>query len=263
MKTRLFFLLIVGLLFNQCKDAADFYLGVPLQPKFDENPFKNGLNIFGVIRIDSSFLHNNSFIEIQKIIPAVGSGDSIFIDTALVYVENMGDQSTFNFILTDFEGTFDQVNYRPQNGFIPKAGEQFKVECSYLDLPVLTAYTQIPNKPQWDETSISLNNHTLNFNFAYDTTIFMFDVYLYSNGDVSGYSRLAPEETGNTPVEITFQGNQADSLVVFAYDYNLASYYLTSNTSLNFNKYRESFSEVENGFGVFGSLNKNIFRLPR
>lgn len=263
MKIRLFFLLLVGFMFSQCKDAADFYLGVPLQPRFDENPFKKGLNIFGVIRIDSSFAHNNSFVEIQKIIPAVGSEDSIFIDTALVYVENMGNQSTFNFILTDFEGTFDQVNYRPQNGFAPIAGEQFKIECSYSDLPVLTAYTQIPNKPQWDETSISGNDHVLNFNFVYDSTIFMFDVYLYSNGYVSGYSRLAQEGTGNTPVEIAFPGEKVDSLVAFSYDYNLANYYLTSNTSLNFNKYRESFSEVENGFGVFGSLNKNILRLPQ
>jgi hypothetical protein len=261
MKIRLFFLLVVGLSFSQCKDAADFYLGVPLQPRFDENPYKKGLNIFGILRIDSSFSHNNSFIEIQKIIPAVGSGDSIFIDTAQVYVENMDDQSNFNFILTNFEDTFDEVNYRPQNGFAPKAGEQFRIECSYLDLPVLTAYTQIPNKPQWDETSVSLHDHALNFNLAHDSTIFMFDVYLYSNGYVSGYSRLAPEKTGNTQVEITFPGERADSLVVFAYDYNLANYYLTSNTSLNFNKYRESFSEVENGFGVFGSLNKNVFRL--
>jgi hypothetical protein len=256
-------LILLFILIYSCKDATDIYLGIPLQPRFEENSFQEGLNIFGIIRLDSTGRHNNSFVELQKIIPAVGTNDSILVDTSSVTIENIKNHKIFEFSLTDFDQAFSQVNYRPANNFHPSSGDVFRIECINSGLPVLTAYTIIPEKPKWRENSAIVSKNTVSIDLLPDSTIFMYDLYLFSQGSVCGYSRIASENDSTaTQAVIDFTGNAVDSIVAYGYDYNLAGYYLTSNISLNFNKYRESFSMVENGFGVFGSLNSNVFILP-
>jgi hypothetical protein len=255
----LLFIIVIG-----CKDAANVYLGIPLQPRFDNNSFAEGLNIFGIIRVDSANGYNNSFVELQKIIPAVGAEDSILVDTSSVIIENTIEQKIFEFSLTNADSTFSQANYRPSNNFSPSSGDIFRIECTSMELPVLTAHTIVPQKPKWRENSLEINHSSISFNLLPDSTIFMYDLYVFCHGAVCGYSRIASEnDSTDTHVIIDISTDAADSIVAYGYDYNLAGYYLTSNVSLNFNKYRESFSMVENGFGVFGSVNSNIFVLEK
>lgn len=246
--------------FSSCKEALDVYLGVPLQPRFDSSAFIPGLNIFGVLRPDFTHNYNNSFIIVQKVVPAVGDSLGWEIDSALVWVskEISPSDSTCEFLQNNYNGTFSETNYRPDCNFSPVPGEIYRVECIYEDLPVLYAYTIIPNQPKI-AGSIKYDNGTLGMEFITDSSYYMLDVYAYSNGQVIGFQRLPFIEELNTQVTLSPIHQKPDSVIAFSYDYNLAVYYLTSNTSLNFNKYRKSFSTVENGYGVFGAINKAQF----
>ncbi len=237
---------------------VDFYLGVPLQPVIDKNAFVPGLNIFGIIRPDSTMGHNNSYIMLQKALPATGSDDSLEIDTAIVKVflgYKPAENSLCYFLPTDYNGIFNDDYYRPQCDFLPQAGDTILVECTYLELPVLKGFTIVPNKPFLLENTILRTENALSFDIRKDSSIFMYDIYLYYGNQIVNYLRIPASVNTDTPVRFSQQGIDADSLVLYGYDYNFSNYYLTSNTSLNFNKYRETFTTVTNGYGVFGSLN--------
>ncbi|MBN1416634.1 MAG: hypothetical protein JW973_16140 [Bacteroidales bacterium] len=250
---------VIGLLIflvTGCQDVVDFYIGVPLQPSVDESGFIPGLNIFGIIRPDSTDAINNSFIMLQKVIPAVGSSDSLDVGTALVRVEKTGVIAvTYDFMLTRYDTVFRQEAYRPDDDFSPQAGDVFLVECTYTGLPVLTAGTIVPNAPEIMMNTVVQTGNTLTFEIQPDTSIYMLDIYVYADGMEAGYQRIPGNQTAGTPVTFSSFHGYADSIDIFGYDNNLAVYCMTSNTSLNFNKYRESFSTVENGYGVFGALN--------
>jgi hypothetical protein len=256
---------LIGFLFllsTGCKDLVDFYLGIPLQPVTDEDSFVPGLNIFGIIRPDSTGGYSNSCIILQKVIPAVGTSDSLYVGKATVRVEKLGElPSLYDFLLTDHNHLFSEEVYRPDKEFRPKAGETFSVECAYRELPVLTATTVIPNAPVILMQTLAESDNSLSFEIQADTTIFMLDLYVYAAGGLAGYQRLPGEQSANTIVSFASLQGKPDSVDVYSYDYHMAMYYMTANTSLNFNKYRESFSTVENGYGVFGSLNHARFYL--
>ncbi len=261
MKKGLIYTILFVLSLAGCKKIGDAYLGVPLQPRFDENTFVPGLNIFGVIRPDSTGVFNNSFVEIQKVIPAIGTTDSFMVDTTQVLVELISGSGSVDFCqfeLTDFDSTFSQVNYRPSCNYAPKAGDVYMIECTYMDLPVLTAYTHVPNKAEIIKDSLIFQDQVLTFVTVVDTSIFMLDAYCYSNGVAVGFKRLPASVYQNTHFLIETAASSIDSIEVYSYDYNLTNYMLESNTSLNFNKYRESYSVVANGYGVFGSVNRMV-----
>jgi hypothetical protein len=257
-----FLLTITLLLLIACKEAGDFYMGVPLQPRFERNSYTPGLNIFGILRPDSTSIFNNSFVEIEKVLPAVGKIDSFNVDTVLVTVEKLisdNEKTDYNFVLTNSNGTYTSTNYRPENVFTPQPGEIYSITCNHPDFPVLQAMTIIPNKAEVVPNSVKTENNFFSFEILQDTSFFMIDVYCYDSVLIS-YNRYASEAGKNTLIEMQVDGNSIDSALVFTYDFNMAKYYLTSNTSLNFNKYRNSFSTVKNGYGVFGSVNKNIIK---
>ncbi len=239
-----------------CKEMLDFYLGIPFQPVFDEDSFVPGLNIFGIIRPDTTGVYNNSFVQFQKVVPAVGYTDSLDVGTVSVHVEKINEHaSPCEFILTDHQGVFSEEDYRPDETFRPKAGDIFSVACTYPDLPVLTATTLLPNPPVLLLNTLAESGRSLSFEIQVDTTIYMLDIYVYAGGLLAGYKRLPGEQDANTSVLFADLPGMADSVDIYSYDENMALYCMTSNTSLNFNKYRESYSTVENGYGVFGSLN--------
>lgn len=262
MKKTFLHISVIVILLISCKDALDVYLGVPLQPRFDTETFQPGLNIFGVIRPDSTNEYNNSFIILQKVTPAVGDSSGWEIDTALVWVSKIyNDQpdSICEFTLTNSDSTFRETSYRPNSDFNPKQGDVLMAECIYEDLPVLYAKTIIPNKPMSSNSTFNYSNNSIELELLPDTSYFMLDVFVYANSEIIAYQRIPTVDDYNSNISISSIYSLPDSVVVYCYDYNLAVYYLTSNTSLNFNKYRKSFSTVENGFGVFGSINKNTF----
>jgi hypothetical protein len=258
---RLFLYILIVTLCASCKKIADFYIGIPFQPRFDNNSFHPGLNIFGIIRTDSTDVYNNSFVLVQKVVQAVGSQDSIEVDTVdvVVYYKNSNDSMLHKFLLTNFDSSFIKSQYRPSDTFRPKAGETCTIECHYQDLPVLHAKTIIPEKPEMVESSVISSPNSLYFEIKSDTTIYMLDIYLFRVDSLIDYQRLPTIQNENTAVNFGSLSVPVDSIVVFGYDYNMAKYYLTSNISLNFNKYRETFGTVTGGYGVFGSVNKNYF----
>ena len=245
-----------------CKEVVDFYLGIPLQPVIDEDSFVPGLNIFGIIRPDSNGDYNNSCIMLQKVIPAVGSSDSLDVGRAVVRVERLNEESClYDFLLTDYGHLFSQEAYRPDTTFSTKAGDIFTVECVYHELPVLKAMTIVPNPPVMLMNTLTETGNSISFEVQAEPSIFMLDIYVYAAGELAGYERLPAEQSVNTLVFLPYLQGLADSIDLYSYDSNMADYYTTANTSLNFNKYRESFSTVENGYGVFGSMNHTRFYL--
>jgi hypothetical protein len=252
----IYFIVLLG----GCKEIGDFYMGLPLQPRFEKNSYTPGLNIFGILRPDSTGSFNNSFIHIEKVLPALGKIDSFSVDTVLVTVGGFNSGQEFNFALNS-DSIFSQNAYRLDGIFTPKPGEIYTLTCDLEEYPVLKATTIIPQKAEMVENSLQAEDNYLAFEIKNDTSIFMLDVYCYSGDTLYGYNRFAAETQSNTLIELSVNGNKIKSIVVFSYDYNMAKYYLTSNTSLNFNKYRNSYSTVENGYGVFGSVNKNYFTI--
>ncbi len=261
MKKLLF--IIIPVLFS-CKESLDVYLGIPLQPTFDENTFKPGLNIFGVLRTDSTLHYNNSFLIVQKVLPAVGDSTNWDVDSASAVLteetDNNVQDNIHDFVLSDKDGAFEKALYRPDGIFKPKPGEIYSLECYSEGLPTLYARTIIPNKPVKAENSEEFSHNALSFELQRDTTYFMADIYTYYNATILDYQRLSVEPSSNTKVTVPILSEKPDSILIFTYDYNLAVYYLTSNTSLNFNKYRASFSTVENGYGVLGSINHCVLK---
>jgi hypothetical protein len=260
---RIALLTAILLVLASCRQIVDFYMGVPLQPTFEENSFVPGLNIFGILRPDSTGACNNSFVQVQKVARAVGDDDSIWVDSVGVRVFNVSEpaEGSTLFYNSTCNETFKQEQYRPQSAFEPKAGQLYSIQCNYLELPILEAQTIIPNKSVADLTTLWNENGELYLELLPDSSIYMVDIFIFSEGKSIGYSRLATEVFLRTQLSMNNLPSRADSLVIFSYDYNLADYYLTSNTSLNFNKYRESFGSVQNGYGVFGSLNKTFYRI--
>ncbi len=257
---------IYALIASGCKKMVDFYLGVPLQPVIDSNTFVPGLNIFGIIRPDSTGGYNNSYIMLQKVLPATGSDDSLEIDTAQVtvfYASQSAENVICNFLPSDCNGTFIKDYYRPLCEFHPQAGDTIKAECRYMDLPVLKGITIIPNKPLVLENTLIKTGNSVSFDIRYDSTIYMYDVYLYYQGHIVNYLRIPASGQSDTQIKFSSLSTDADSISIYGYDYNFAKYYLTSNTSLNFNKYRESYSTVEDGYGVFGSLNLAGYKIKK
>lgn len=248
-----------------CKDALDVYLGIPLQPTFDENDFTPGLNIFGVLRTDSTSGFNNSFVEVQKVVAAVGDSSGWDVDSATVIITQAGSEDTeteVEFAKTTLNHIFEQENYRPTVQFKPRAGHIFNIECISGDLPILTAQAIVPNKPSIVDNSLAFSNHILEFELQSDTSYYMVVIYAFANGEIASSMRSATTQDIHTAISFDDLDTKPDSIQIYTYDKNLSTYYLTSNISLNFNKYRASFSTVDNGYGVFGAINQSTFIVP-
>jgi len=240
---------------------VDWYLGIPLQPDFTEKDFEPGMNIFGVLRPDSTGGYNNSFVYIQQVLPAVGDTTSEWEVTGATVGISYGDplnNMMVLFVTPHQDSLSAQAYYRPDSNFTPRAGEAYRLYCEAEGLPVLEAETRVPQQPQIREGSLSAGEHTVSFTVLTDSACHLLDIYLVS-GQVYQTTRLVPGEGGTT--EIAFSSATDIShgtLMIYAYDRHLASYYVTSNVSVNFNKFRKPYSTVKGGYGVFGSLNMLI-----
>lgn len=242
-----------------CEEATDFYIGIPLQPKFTSENFNEGLNIFGILRPDSARNINKSFVFIETILNATEFTEFTAIDSAEVSVYTIGPTGKTDstlFLYTDYNPVFYDSLYRPQYSFVPEAGINYRITCKFNGYPDAIGETQVPFPPVVDYNSLTISENQLKFGIINDSTIRMIDVYLTGNGISTFISRHIPVSGLNTQIQIDTETNlKGMKIRIYGYDANLAAYYSNSNTSLNFNKYRTTYSTLLSGFGVFGSLN--------
>ena len=57
-----------------------------------------------------------------------------------------------------------------------------------MDLPVLCCITIVPNKPLILENTLIKIGNSVSFDIRYDSTIYMYDVYLYYQGFIVNYT---------------------------------------------------------------------------
>lgn len=251
---------VLILLNTSCEKVTDYYLGFPLQPDFTENTFEEGMNIFGILRPDTHADFNKSFVYVQQNWPVLEFNDSSFTiikyaDIRLIEYENDVAVDTFHFPLLPPDTLFSDTLYRPAETFIPVPGNTYRLLCTHDNLPLATGETLFPDEPRIMPGSLSVSDKKIQFAVAPDAGIKMLDIYI-SSDESSGFAgRYVTNDTASTNIILTTTGTGGVKIYIYGYDANLSTYYANSNTSLNFNKYRTTFSTLEEGFGVFGSLN--------
>jgi hypothetical protein len=261
MKKRLFkYLLItasVVLLSVGCSKDSLLDLVLGSQPNFEKGQnFVPGINIFGVIRPDSAGSQPMSVIKVEKVIPSISettdSTTLLSLDASVFKISNNKIVDSLSFRIRYPDTTFI---HQPAD-FGPLPGNHFRIICKSPGLPVLTAETIIPAQPSILENSVIAENNKVKFTIIEDRTAFLYDVVLYIGSKKYSQRELRAME-GNTEVEFAVENinNSLRRIVIYGYDKNLSEYLTAQNLFIKPNTYRPPFSSVQNGYGVFGSLN--------
>jgi hypothetical protein len=220
---------------------------------------EEGLNIFGLLRTDSTAGFNKSFVYVHKILPAMKAESFNILKYALVRIDKIDQEEATEsvvFTLTPPGSAFADTSYRPVTNFSPDAGERYRIICKYEGLPDAVGETIIPSVPQIKPGTMSVRGKTVTFSLAPDSLSGMTDIYQRIHNTYIPLLRLVPSPDKETPVELTLPFDPPGTkLVIYAYDHNMAAYIGNSNISLNFNKFRTTISTLKSGFGVFGSMN--------
>lgn len=258
-KSRILFFLIPMMLFTGCEKLVDYYIGIPQQPELSEEVDTDQLNIFGVLRPDMSDGYNKSFVFVQRIWPALEfTTFSILPDASVRIMAIYGDGSSLDyaFPLMAPDGSFKDTLYRPDTEFQPMPGQHYRISCTHPDLEPALGELVFPPAPELVEHSLSSGEGRISLSLLTDSLIEMYDFYLRTSMGSFLLGRKLAGEGGSLQVELqTDQQTAGARLRIYAYENKLAGYIGNSNTSLNFNKYREGFSSLDSGYGVFGALN--------
>jgi hypothetical protein len=222
------------------------------------------MNIFGLLRPDFHGEFNKSFVYLQQNWPVLEYNDSSFTiikyaDIQLIQLENNNIIDTTYFPLLSPDASFSDTLYRPAQPFTPIPGNTYRLTCTHDSLPRARGETLFPNEPQVVPGSLLISDGKIHFDVTRDETIKMLDIYVVSTTYSGITGRYVTNDTTNIGITLSLSGVSQAIIEIYSYDANLASYYANSNTSLNFNKYRTTFSTLEEGFGVFGSLNFTKF----
>lgn len=265
-RTKGIWFLFMLLILISCEKVTDYYLGFNLQPEFTENTFEEGMNIFGLLRPDHFGDFNKSFVYVQQNWPVLEINDSSFtiikyVDIQLIQIEDEVAEDTISFPLLPPDSSFTDTLYRPSQPFNPVPGNIYRIQCRHESLPTASGETRFPPKPEIVPNSLIAVDGNIEFEVAPHEGIKMLDVYVSSDVYKGITGRYVTNDSVGIKVFLSLPGAKIADIVIYGYDANLASYYANSNTSLNFNKFRTTFSTLEEGFGVFGSLNKTDFRI--
>ena len=260
MKKQMYYIslgLCLSVLIDGCSKDKLFDFVIGSQPTFEDgHAFVAGINVFAVIRPDSTDGKSMNLIHIEKVIPAISSTDDSTTLTdfnAVVYkIVNKVITDSLSFTFTYPDTTF---THKPTD-FKPEPGNHFKMICQSPGLPDLSAETVIPNQPVIAGNSINTAMNKIQFSITADTTAFLYDIYLFV-GRNQYYQRILRAKTGDTSVAIDVDVSSATNttLVIYAYDKNLSEYLTAPNLFIKPNTYRPPFSTVQHGYGCFGSLN--------
>lgn len=250
-------ILLVG--FTACEEIL---LGP--QPFFiEDSEHQSMLNIMGILRPDSIQSYSGSFIQLEKSVPVpFEETESREVRGARVelYKMEFGQVvDTIVFEMSYFEEVTRDSAYRSQD-FYPAAGETYRVECQFEDLPVLTSETTIPNLPELVDDTIYVHPLLIDFSIKYDSTSCLYDINVFRNNELFFQSRYLREEDEDLTISLSvgadhFLPVDTVEMVIYAYDLQLSDYITTSPSAIWPNTYQPAFSTVDNGYGCFGSLN--------
>lgn len=259
-KRGLFIGLLAALFLSSCDEVLDYYLGIPQQPELTQDPETDEFNIFGVLRPDSVAVYSKSFVFVQRIWPALSFTSFSLIPDATVSLEvTVSPDSLYylDFPLMPPDDYFNDSLYRPAEPFVPQPGQTYRIICEHPDLNTARGSMVFPPPPAIRNGSYERTGETVHFTLDRDTLIGMYDVYLSGSGTSEFLGRFIPDDQPDLEVALRLPAETGAGyrLKVFSYENNLAVYIGNSNTALNFNKYREGFSTLESGYGVFGGLN--------
>jgi hypothetical protein len=245
--------------------SCEYYLGINQQPDFTEKNPIEGLNIFGVLRPDSIFNYNKSFVYVQKMWPVLEMDTFAIIHDVTVRVYHIVEDivtDSVDFPLVPSDSLFPDTLYRPLERFTPQPGEHYRLMCRYPGLPDAEGELVFPGQPMVVANSLSINERNIRFRIAADTLIRMIDIYLVDPYYSPFLLRIVPSGQQDVEVELNLEVDPSGrELMIFGYDTHMAAYYGNSNTAINFNKYRTTISTLESGYGVFGAVNFSSINL--
>jgi hypothetical protein len=198
-----------------------------------------------------------SFVHLEASYPFASYPDTIeVIDGQVVIYNDFGNThiDSVVFVYTHFDSTFFRAEYRHAD-FSPTAGQAYELSCFKEGYPRLTGRTTVPCSPVLVDGSIELSDHRFRFTILRDSLAVLYDVYFW-DGISSHFQRLRRSEVGNTSVEFNVQEDHGSegNVLIYAYDAMLSEY-IAYNVNVKPNTYRSDYSNVENGYGCFGSLN--------
>ena len=240
--------------------SCEYYIGLNQQPKFVNKHTEEGLNVFGLLRPDSTEGFNKSFVYVNRVFPALELEGYDILKPVFVKIDKIVQDSLTEsvvFSLLPSQTVRTDTVYRPATYFSPGAGERYRLTCKYEGMPDAIGETIIPSKPQIDPETLITDRKMISFSLLPDSLTGMVDIYQIADNDNHLLvSRLVTFPDRKTDVEIILPFDHSGTrLMICAYDQNMAAYIGNSNISLNFNKFRTTISTLMSGFGVFGSMN--------
>ncbi len=245
------FILWLVLFLNSCVWFAEHYTGFNMQPDINPQQFEQGLNVFGVIRAGEHLDTLNHWFEVQIMANLAGETDTLFVENAIIELTRwLPSQAPITYELQHWcHGIYlgRQIKGLP--------GEHWDFFCTYDTFRVSSSCT-VPNLPKMVINSLELKNKHLSFSVEYDSSAFVYDIFLF-DGKQMVFDRIEAVTDQNLKVEldIPLEMNQEQVLLyAYAYDSNFARYFSASATFFKPNAYRPPFTAVSGGYGVFGAV---------
>lgn len=222
----------------------------PMPNTIIDTEYVERLNIMGILRLDGG--SGNSFIYVQRTMTTeeiyTMEADPVIRD-AFVTIADGDDVCVFQ----HSADTLEAGMYR-DSLFIPLPGHTYELMVTADELPILTAGTTVPGRPQLNDYSVAWETGTARFDLALSRDTFQYMLYLQFPDRVLEKT-LAGDRDGQETVVFSWDTAAGDpvSLTVTGMDENLTRY---QNSSISFipNTYHKDESTVENGFGCFGSV---------
>ena len=245
--------------------CEDPFTSMGPQPEYiDKHDHEPMLNVFGVLRPDSSNGNPLTFVHLEESIPATAFQDSTAITDASVFILTYEQNTVIDsvaLLYTDCNSSFETSEYRSMN-FAPVPGRTYGISCHRDGYPKLTSKTTVPYIPVIKQDSFRYDGESLFFTILRDPLAALYDIYLFDGVDEQ-MQRIRSNGSDDVRVEFSIARNPDTKryLTVFAYDVKLSEY-MTYNVSIKPNTYRSDYSTVENGYGCFGSMNVLTKQFP-
>ncbi|MFH1250368.1 MAG: DUF4249 family protein [bacterium] len=223
----------------------------PMPKSLIDTEFEPGLNVFGVLRMDSD--SGSSFIHVEKALTTKQMYEEadIFDTTATVQITDSLTGEVFQFEMiedTTYRGYYYNFDFQPENG------HHYILEVQSDNLPTLSAGTIVPVAPEITPNSLLVTDSKFQFDLKLTADTYQYNCYLFF-GDSYIEKQISNNGDGTITIVFNISGKDetATKLVIIGYDRNLTEY-LNSSPSFIPQTFHEMINTVENGYGCFGSL---------